>query len=189
MTKSDLRNHLLARRDQEPDRETRSRAIQQRLMERPEFHSAKVVLSYIGVKSEVGTGLIVQEALAEGKRLAVPYVTAEGLRAAFIESPLELEPSAFGLLDPVPAVRNDPRRNCDIRSVDVFVVPGVGFDSSGGRLGHGKGYYDRMLTRARPGASFLALAFECQMVPSIPMTATDVRVHAVITEKTTYSSS
>ena len=187
MTKSELRRHALTLRDAEPDREAKSRIIQECMLQLPDFQNASTILTYIGVKSEVGTGVIVQETLEEGKSMAIPYVTDDGLRAAFILSPLELEPSRFGLLDPVPEVRSNPARDCPIDSVELFVVPGVAFDPQGGRLGHGKAYYDRMLARAGLGARFLALAFECQIFESVPMTATDIPMHAVITEKQIYS--
>jgi 5-formyltetrahydrofolate cyclo-ligase len=186
MTKSELRRQVLALRDAEPDRETKSRTIQERLLELPDYQNANTILTYIGVKSEVGTGVIVQETLEEGKSMAIPYVTGDGLRAAFILSPAELEPSKFGLLDPVPEVRGNPERACSIESVELFVVPGVAFDPQGGRLGHGKAYYDRMLAQAGLGARFIALAFECQIVGSVPMTSSDVPMHAVVTEKQIY---
>lgn len=189
MTKDELRRLVLALRDAEPDRESKGRLVQEQLLDHRDFQHALTLLSYIGVKSEVGTGLILQDALEEGKRLAVPYVEGAELRAAFIESPVELEPSRFGLLDPVPLVKNDPARTCRIEEVELFVVPGVAFDRQGGRLGHGKAYYDRMLTQAGVGARFIALAFECQLVPGVPMTPTDVFMHAVITEKQVYTPS
>jgi 5-formyltetrahydrofolate cyclo-ligase len=187
MTKAEIRRDILAIRDAERNREGKSRLIQERLLEQQEFELSTTILSYIGVKSEVGTGLIVQEALRAGKRLAAPYVEGDRLLAAFIESPLELEPSRFGLLDPDEKVRGDPARRCDIGEVELFIVPGVAFDRAGGRLGHGKGYYDRMLAEAGIGARFLALAFECQLIPSVPMSARDVPMHRVITEKEVYS--
>jgi 5-formyltetrahydrofolate cyclo-ligase len=187
MTKSELRRHALDLRDAESDRETKSRIIQERLLQLPDYENATTVLTYIGVKSEVGTGVIVQETLEEGKRMAIPYVTDAGLRAAIILNPLELEPSKFGLLDPIPEVRDNPARACPIASVQLFVVPGLAFDPQGGRLGHGQAYYDRMLAQAGLGARFIALAFESQIFQSVPMTATDVPMHAVITEKQIYS--
>ena len=187
MTKDELRRHALALRDGETDREPKGRLIQEQLLDHRDFQYARTLLTYIGVKSEVGTGLILQDALEEEKQLAVPYVEGNVLRAAFIQSPVELEPSRFGLLDPVPLVKNDPARVCRIEAVELFVVPGVAFDRKGGRLGHGKAYYDRMLARAGVGARFIALAFECQLVAQVPMTATDVFMHAVITEKQVYT--
>ncbi len=183
--KDELRHQLLARRDAEPDRESRSRLIQDRLLVLPEFDRAERVLTYIGVKSEVGTERIVQEALRRSKRVAVPYVAGDVLRAAYISSPAELAPAGFGLLEPLIAVREDPARHCALETVDLFVVPGVGFDRRGGRLGHGRAYYDRMLAGSGRGARFIAVAFACQVVPVIPMTPTDVYVHAIVTERET----
>lgn len=186
MTKDEIRRQVLALRDAEADRESKSRAIQEILLQRAEFQNSSTILTYIGVGSEVGTGVIVQEAVEEGKRLAIPYVAGDVLRAAFIRSPVELEPSKFGLLDPIAEVRDNPERTCEVGEVELFVVPGVAFDPKGGRLGHGKAYYDRMLAGARKGSRFIALAYECQMVPSVPMTHTDVYMHGVITEKQLY---
>jgi 5-formyltetrahydrofolate cyclo-ligase len=66
--------------------------------------------------------------------------------------------------------------------VDLFVVPGVAFDRAGGRLGHGRGYYDRLLAQARVDAPFVAAAFDCQLVPGVPVTPRDVPVDAIATE-------
>jgi 5-formyltetrahydrofolate cyclo-ligase len=65
-------------------------------------------------------------------------------------------------------------------------VPGVAFDQSGGRMGHGFGYYDRLLQHARPDAPLVALAFECQLFPEIPAEAHDIFMDKSITEKAVY---
>ena len=54
------------------------------------------------------------------------------------------------------------------------MVPGVAFDRRGARMGHGKGYYDKLLQHARPDAPLVALAFECQLFPEIPTQAHDI---------------
>ena len=51
------------------------------------------------------------------------------------------------------------------------MVPGVAFDRRGARMGHGFGYYDKLLEHARPDAPLVALAFECQLFPEIPTQA------------------
>ena len=66
------------------------------------------------------------------------------------------------------------------------MVPGVAFDRHGGRTGHGKGYYDKLLQHARPDAPLVALAFECQLFPEIPTAQHDIFMDRIITEKAIY---
>lgn len=66
--------------------------------------------------------------------------------------------------------------------LDLVMVPGTAFDPRGGRMGQGKGYYDRLLARVRPDAPLVALAFECQMFPEIPVAPHDVFMDVVLTE-------
>jgi 5-formyltetrahydrofolate cyclo-ligase len=185
-SKDQLRKTTLAIRDLESGRETKSLAIQERLLAMPEFTQAHRILSYVGVGSEVATDLIISRGLEQGKRVAAPYVTKEGLKAAFILSRDDLAPARFGLLEPAESVRQDAARICDVREVDLFVVPGVAFDRQGGRLGHGRAYYDRLLIRARSDSHLVAVAFESQVVPEVPMTSTDVPMHALVTERELY---
>ena len=62
------------------------------------------------------------------------------------------------------------------------MVPGTGFDLRGARMGQGKGYYDRLLTGARPDAPLIGVAFDCQVFDAIPVAAHDVFMDAVLTE-------
>jgi 5-formyltetrahydrofolate cyclo-ligase len=70
--------------------------------------------------------------------------------------------------------------------LDLVMVPGTAFDPRGGRMGQGKGYYDRLLANARPDAPLVALAFECQVFPEIPVAPHDVFMDQVITEVKVY---
>ncbi len=80
-----------------------------------------------------------------------------------------------------------PEKRIDVERVDLVMVPGVAFDRSGGRMGHGKGYYDRLLRNARPDARLVALAFECQLFPEIPMSPHDIWMDKIVTEKAVYA--
>jgi 5-formyltetrahydrofolate cyclo-ligase len=75
----------------------------------------------------------------------------------------------------------------DVKSLDIVMVPGVAFTREGARMGHGKGYYDKLLEHARPDAPLVALAFECQLFPEIPTQAHDVFMDKIITEKGVYT--
>ncbi len=184
--KTRLRREVIARRDAEPERDARSRAIGERLRALPAYRAARTVAWYAGVASEVATVPLIELALSEGQRVAVPYVAGDRLGLTRIERVSELVPAPFGLLEPPQALRDDADRRVAASEVDLFVVPGVAFDRSGGRLGHGRGYYDRLLALASPAAQFVAVAFECQVVERVPMGATDVPMHALITEAETH---
>ena len=71
-------------------------------------------------------------------------------------------------------------------ALDLIVVPGVAFDRRGGRLGQGKGFYDRLLTQVRPDTLLVAPAFECQIFDSVPTLPHDRPVDRVVTETNVY---
>lgn len=186
--KTRLRREILARRDLEPDRAQKSAVIGEKVMALPGYRGARLVAWFVGVKSEVETLPFIGRELGAGRRIVVPVVAGGELSLHHIYSLDELAPAPFGLLEPPTRLREDPARLADPATVDFFVVPGVAFDRHGGRLGHGRGYYDRLLARGRPEASRTATGFECQMVESVPMDATDVHVHRVVTEASVYEA-
>jgi 5-formyltetrahydrofolate cyclo-ligase len=187
--KSELRARATTVRDAEPQRDLKGAAIAVRVEQLPQYRRARVVATYVGVKSEVATRSLIEGRLARGEPTAVVYRQDGDLALCLIHSLDELGPASFGLLEPVPYVVADPERHCAPADVDLFLVPGLAFDPAGGRIGYGKGYYDRLLAAAGPGAVFLALAFECQMVESVPMLPHDVAVHLVMTERATHRPS
>jgi len=177
---------LLARRDAEPDRPAKSRAIAARVLELPECRSARSVASYVGVKDEVATADLLERLLAEGKTVAVPWRPGRDLEFTVITGLRDLAPAPFGLLEPSEAIRVFPDRRVVPGNIDLLLVPGVGFDRAGGRLGHGRGYYDRFLRQCGSAAARVGLAFECQLVDRIPMGPGDEPVDVVVTERSLY---
>jgi 5-formyltetrahydrofolate cyclo-ligase len=180
--KTRLRREALARRDAETGRDARSRVIVERVLNLPAYEAAGLISVFVGVGSEVDTLPLIESALARGKRVAVPWVDGRVLRLFELAGPAELAPAPFGLLEPPPDLRADPARAVEPADVDLFVVPGVAFDASGARLGHGRGYYDGLLARARAGVPFVGAAFECQMLDHVPMSERDVYLTGVATE-------
>ena len=100
----------------------------------------------------------------------------------------DLAPGTLGILEPKPELREQDQRRAEVQELDLLVIPGLAFDRQGGRLGYGKGYFDRLLPGARPDALLAAVAFECQLFDAVPMQPYDVRVDAVITESRHLSS-
>ncbi len=185
-TKAALRALALARRDAEPDRDRKSRRILDRVMALPDFGRAGTVATYVGVKSEVTTANLLRAAMSVGARIAVPCREGGDLALYAIEMLGELEEASFGLREPAARVRADPDRRVAPETVDLLVVPGVAFDRRGGRIGYGRGYYDRLLARCRPDALRVGLAFECQLVEAIPMGPADQPMDLVVTEADVY---
>ena len=186
LDKADVRRRAQVLRDGEADRPRKSAVIRQRIEQLPEYRNAGVVASYIGINSEVDTRDLVVGRLAQSAATSVVYRVGIDLKLAFIHFFEELAQGTFGLWEPVPDVRQDPKRHCRVTEVDLFLVPGLAFDRRGGRIGYGRGFYDRLLARARADAVFLGLAFEGQLVSRVPMTDDDLPVHLIVTEKQVY---
>jgi len=147
-----------------------------------EFAAAKTVLLYVETRTEVRTLPGFTFALQTGKRIAVPFCHDNELELFRLEDPSELTAGAFGVLEPRPSLRRMADKLIEPAEIDLIQVPGVAFDRNCGRLGHGKGFYDRLLKRCRHDATFVGLAFDCQLFPEIPMAPFDVRMNAVVTE-------
>ena len=157
--------------------ERKSEAIMEKLFELKEFKEAKVILFYASEKDEVQTHRMMQGALDTGKRVVLPITVVEGknLVLSEVRNLKRLGVGAFGVLEPMDYVPVKPD------DVDLVIVPGVAFDLRGDRLGHGMGYYDKLLAGIK--AHFVGLAFEFQIVDDIPEEKHDVRVHKVVTEQ------
>ena len=186
--KARLRALVLSQRDKAGDRLVHSAAIGRLLAGLPEYSRARTISWFVGVKSEVTTLPMIGDALGAGRHVALPCVTPAGLRLVRIESLDELVPAPFGLLEPALRFRQEPSRQVRPADVDFFAVPGVAFDKRGGRLGHGKAYYDGLLAQARPDACRAGLCFELQIVDQVPMEAHDIRMDFVVTEATVYGA-
>lgn len=184
--KSEIRRAAIARRDAlAPElRAQSSREIAARLIATADFERAATVLAYASFGSEFDTRLVLEAALRSGKRLLLPRVNrASGALDIHVVKDLtaDLRAGGWGIPEPHPEICP----GCGAEEADWILVPGAAFDRRGGRIGYGRGYYDRLLAKARASGSpapFVAAAFETQVEDEIPMAAHDVRVDAVITE-------
>jgi 5-formyltetrahydrofolate cyclo-ligase len=184
--KAEIRKQANDNRRQQPDKERLSQAICERLASLPEYAAARTVMFYVDVRSEVRTRQFLPTALAQGKQVVVPYCVADELELFRLASLDELAVATFGILEPKPDLRTLPQKRVEPEELDLVMVPGVAFDLQGGRTGHGRGYYDRLLGRVRPDAPLIGIAFECQIFPEIPMLPHDIRMDKVITERAIY---
>lgn len=155
--------------------------IQDRLCAMAAFQEASCVACYRALPGEVDTARIFQACFAAGKAMAVPVRRPQEGDYAWgrIGPDTAMRPGPLGIPEPA-----DPEW-MEAAALDLIVVPGVAFDRAGRRLGHGKGYYDRLLAEASRGFK-AGLAFEWQLAGVIPMEAHDVAMDAVVTEKQIY---
>jgi 5,10-methenyltetrahydrofolate synthetase len=181
--KRQIRSDITTKRDK-MDKHTideKSRKIKERLFSIPEFVNSCTVLFYVSFKSEVNTWNMIEECKKSGKKIVIPVVIPEtrNLLLSRITSFDELTPSNYGILEP----KAEFIRPVSIEEINTIIVPGVAFDEQGYRIGYGGGYYDRLLQNLPYGCSTIGLAFEMQMINSVPREAHDVRVDMIVTEE------
>lgn len=184
--KNEIREQAHANRKAQENKDEISRQIVARFMALPEYTNARMVMFYVDVRAEVRTRHDLENALSTGKKIIVPYCVDGELELFHLESMDELEIGMYRILEPRADLRDVAAKKISVEDLDLIMVPGVAFDQMGGRTGHGKGYYDKLLEHARPDTPLVALAFECQMFPEIPMQAHDIHMDKVVTEKTVY---
>ncbi|MBI3615138.1 MAG: 5-formyltetrahydrofolate cyclo-ligase [Candidatus Omnitrophica bacterium] len=184
MTKEGIRLKLLEKLRQQPPkaRLKKSAAIARKLRRLPLYRKAKVLLCYAAVDGEVETRPILDQAIADGKRVAVPitFRRDKKLAAAEIKDPKK------GLNFKGPFGIPEPSRHLHWRiapdKLDLVLVPGVAFDRRGHRLGRGLGYFDRFLEKVPADVPRIGLAFRFQVVRELPFEPHDQPMHRVITE-------
>jgi 5-formyltetrahydrofolate cyclo-ligase len=184
--KKSIREQSHANRNALAEKDELSKLILARVMALPEYHAASVVMFYIDVRSEVRTRQALPAALESGKKIVIPYCVDGELELFHLESMEELELGMYRILEPKAELRSVAAKKVDVTDLDLILVPGVAFDRRGGRTGHGKGYYDKLLEHCRPDTPLVALAFECQMFPEIPMDEHDVFMNKIVTEEAVY---
>lgn len=171
-TKSELRTHAegLA-----PATADESEAVTAHLAALDEVAAATTACLYLPMTHELDiTGLLAVHPEVTWVVTRTPEVGDLTLHG--VDAPRERH--AYGFEQPVaeaPAVAVD--------TVDVFCVPGLAFDAAGNRLGHGAGYYDRLLAGARQDATRVGITLERRMVTAVPHESHDVRMDVVVTER------
>ena len=153
-------------------------ALCRNILDHPWFQAADTVMAYMAMPSEPDLGPVLEEILRQGKGLVLPRCEADGvtMTGRLVERLDALIPGVFGILEPsgdLPVVRAE--------EIDLILTPGMAFDPSGGRLGRGKGYYDRFLTGYTGHAVGVCRAGN--LLERIPMEPGDVPMQAVITDR------
>jgi 5-formyltetrahydrofolate cyclo-ligase len=188
--KTTIRKEILEKRKSQDQRISaeHSHSIARTLIGHREFQSAEKVLIYLSKDGEVCTDDLLDRAFELGKRICVPVVDRESDDLWITELPgpkIDFRLGAFGVREPAEGDLNFVSPD----QIDLAVVPGLAFDRRGGRIGYGKGYSDGLLRRLGSQVPRIALAFDFQVLDTVPQDENDIRVDAIITEKTTMSCS
>jgi 5-formyltetrahydrofolate cyclo-ligase len=181
LTKTELRRHLLAQRAilTPAEIEQHSAVIAAYVCALPAFCVSPTIMVYMALPQEVQTLSIITQARQSQKRIAAPVTRGQDLVAvALSEAPTQLRRGRFGILEPC-----GTQRVIHPQEIGFIAVPGIAFDTRGGRLGFGKGYYDRFL-RQLPATTYrCGLAFGIQVVPCVPQASHDICMHGIVTEQ------
>ena len=134
----------------------------------------KTIAVYSALPGEVDLSELVKRHV--DRSWVYPRVAGNTLTLHVVRNPAaELVPGAFGILEPSPTLSK-----IEVVKIDAFLCPGLAFDGRGGRLGRGRGYYDRLLTEARPGTLKVGVCFANQIVSDTYQEPHDVRMDVVI---------
>lgn len=164
-------------------REAKSRAICKRLAE--VIEGDETVLVYCAKEPEVETCWFIDHLLEEDVDVVVPVIEKEeiSLRFSYIRTRDVLSPSTFQVPEPV-----GEEIPAEAESITTAVIPMLGFDKNGGRIGYGAGYYDRFLSE-HTHIRTIGIAYSRQELPRIPVQKHDIRMDIIVTEESVISLS
>ena len=180
-----------ARRNLSPQQQKRAaRDLYRQLAQHPLFRRSRYIALYLPNDGEIDPRLLLREAQRRGKRTYLPVLHAwPRTRMVFqrFEQGEKLKPNRFRIPEPV----TDRKRQRPIWALDLILLPLVGFDEVGGRLGMGGGFYDRCLAYQQRRQQWhkpllLGLAHECQKVEKLAMASWDIALHATVSDRAWY---
>jgi len=159
----------------------KTRAIEARLFEFANFLESKIALLYVGGDNEVQTETIIKRSYAYNKIVVLPAFDSE-----FNMNLMKVDQFAKELIPGPRKVLEPDVKRCKtvpMDRIDIAIIPGLAFDEKGGRIGSARGYYDRLIPKLAITTRKVALTFEEQIVPQVPMESHDKHVDIIITEK------
>lgn len=189
--KQQQRRNAYDARNAQQDKDFLSEIICTKFVSQQEYILANTVMWYLHCRSEVRTIKAVNLAIENSKRIVIPYCTKDQkgnnkLELWLLEDLSELIAGTWGILEPPESRWGESGKEVLPEELDLIMVPGVAFDKTGGRLGNGAGYYDRLLSEINTDAHLTAVCYESQMCNKVVMEKHDVYMHTILTENSTY---
>ena len=150
----------------------------------PAARNASRIAAFVAVDAELDPGPFIAAAREAGRQIFLPVLGPRPGRLDFVraEAGTPLFPNRYGIPEP------GPGQTIGAQFLDLVLVPLVGFDEAGNRLGMGAGYYDRTFAFRRGrrhwfGPTLIGYAYECQRVDALPEMPWDVPLDGVVTEE------
>ena len=150
-----------------------SQNLTEQFLAHPLYQQAKTIYGYLPYNQEIRTWDLLEQALKDGKQVAVPKVYGEEMRFILLSDLTRVAPGYASIPEPIEdaPVADDPTA--------LVLMPGLAFDRVGHRMGYGGGFYDRFLTE-EPNHPTIALCYEFQLLEHIPTEEFDVPVDYVL---------
>ena len=151
----------------------KSAALGKLFAETEQYKTAKTIYGYLPYNQEVRTVPMLQKALTDGKKVAVPKVYGDEMRFILLDDLSRVENGYSNIPEPIddgPVARDETA---------LVLMPGLAFDPQGHRIGYGGGFYDRFLAK-EPEHPTVALCYAFQMLPQLDTEAFDIPVDCVL---------
>jgi len=161
---------------------TWSTKITETIIKLPRFINSKNIMLYLSFNKEVNTFPLAAWCLDNGKSVIAPYCiqsTKQIIPFKINNLTNDLTKSTFGIMEP----KHNLLEKANIEDIDLIIVPGVAFDEHCNRIGFGAGYYDRFLPRKTKNTPTIGIAYDYQLINTIPQGVYDVPLDFIITEK------
>lgn len=181
--KKEVRKRILKQRREMDVKEAaeKSSLIFDRITCLEEFKKAKTIGLYLSFENEVDTFRLLEFIKAAGKKIVVTYTESKSIVLVPVyvnDIKNDLVEGAWGYLEP----KVDELEKAGEEDIDFVIVPGVVFDEERNRVGFGKGYYDKYLSKLRDDAVTAAVAYEFQVLTSVPVESHDIKMKMIVTE-------
>jgi 5-formyltetrahydrofolate cyclo-ligase len=175
MNKFELRQQIrMQKRQMTPEViAEKSQKLLQQFLATDLYRNATTLYGYMSYNQEVRTLPILEQALRDGKRVAIPKCYGDEMRFIYMEDLSAVEKSSCGIPEPI---ADEPVATDETALV---LMPGLAFDPAGHRIGYGGGFYDKYLS-AQSGHPTVALCFDFQMLPTLETEEFDIPVDLVL---------
>ena len=175
MNKQELRRFIREKKRAMTTQEIESKSAELgRLFRETEaYRNAKTIYGYLPYNQEVRTVPMLEQAIADGKRVAVPKCYGDEMKFIYLDDLTKVEKGYANIPEPIAdaPVGDDPTA--------LVLMPGLAFDREGHRIGYGGGFYDKFLA-SEPGHPTLALCYDFQMMDHLETEAYDIPVDTVL---------